>query len=161
MADEAAAQPAAAPPKKKGGLLKMLVALVAILVVAGGGAFFFLSGGSDAKAAEEPGLETRGLLTFDTLLVNLADSGGNRFLKVTLQLVLGSPAEAEAVHGTPVVMSALRSSMLELLTQQQASVLVTAEGKIALKKEIKERAAAHLKHAKVIDVLFSEFVVQF
>jgi flagellar FliL protein len=157
-AEEAAPAP---KPKKKGGFMKLLVILVVALVAIGGGAAYLLVGGSSAAEAEEPGLETRGLLAFDTLLVNLADNGGNRFLKVTLQLVLATPAEAAEIHKSEVVMSAIRSSMLELLTQQQASVLVTAEGKTALKKEIRDRVGAHLKQQKVIDVLFSEFVVQF
>jgi flagellar protein FliL len=157
MADET---PAPAK-KKKGGFLKILIAVVVLLAVAGGGAAFFLTGSGTAKAEEEAGLEKRGLVTFETFLVNLADAGGNRFLKVNLQLVLASPEEAASVQETPVVMSSLRSAILELLTQQQASVLVTADGKTALKKEIKERVAGSLKHRKVIDVLFSEFVVQF
>jgi flagellar protein FliL len=159
MADETPAPPA--KPKKKGGFLKILIAVVVLLGVAGGGAAFFLKGGDTAKAEEEPGLEERGLVTFETFLVNLADAGGNRFLKVNLQIVLESEEEAAKVQETPVVMSALRSALIELLTQQQASVLVTADGKTALKKEIKERVAGSLKHRKVIDVLFSEFVVQF
>jgi flagellar protein FliL len=157
MADET---PAPAT-KKKGGFLKILIAAVVLLAVAGGGAAFFLMGSGTAKAEEETGLEKRGLVTFETFLVNLADAGGNRFLKLSLQLVLASPEEAASVQETPVVMSALRSAILELLTQQQASVLVTADGKTALKKAIKERVAGSLKHRKVIDVLFSEFVVQF
>jgi flagellar basal body-associated protein FliL len=59
------------------------------------------------------------------------------------------------------VVSRVRSDVLELLTEQQAPTLVTAEGKLALKNAIKERAAHALDHTKVIDVLFSEFVVQF
>ena len=158
--DEATAPSAPPAPARKGGLLKKLLVVFVATVVVGGGAGWFLLKGSAAKA-EEPGLETRGLLAFDTLLVNLADNGGNRFLKATVQLVLGSVAEAEEVHSKPVVMSAIRSTMLELFTEQQASVLVTVEGKAALKKAIKERIAVHLKQHKVIDVLFSEFVVQF
>jgi flagellar FliL protein len=158
MADET---PAPVPKKKKGGLLKIVIAVVVLLGVAGGGAAFFLKGGGTAEAEEEPGLEERGLVTFETFLVNLADAGGNRFLKLNLQLVLESPEAAATVQETPVVLSALRSAILELLTQQQASVLVTADGKTALKKAIKERVADPLKHRKVIDVLFSEFVVQF
>lgn len=165
MSDETKAgeaAPAPAPAKKKGGLVKKLIVLTVALVVLGGAAAWFMrGGGASAKAAEEPGLESRGLLAFDTLLVNLADKGGNRFLKATVQLVLASKAEAAHVAESQVVMTAIRSAMLELMSQQIATELVTAEGKKALKDAIKERIAPHLKHQKVIDVLFSEFVVQF
>jgi flagellar FliL protein len=164
MSDEAKvaeAAPASEPVKKKGGLGKKLIVLTVALVVVGGGAAWMLRGGSAATAAQEPGLESRGLLAFETLLVNLSDKGGNRFLKATVQLVLASKAEAAEVAESQVVMSAIRSSMLELMSQQIATELVTVEGKTALKQAIKERIAPHLKHQKVIDVLFSEFVVQF
>ena len=109
--DEATAPSAPAAPARKGGLLKKLLLVVVATVVVGGGAGWFLLKGSAAKA-EEPGLEARGLLSFDTLLVNLADNGGNRFLKATVQLVLGSATEAEEVHSRPVVMSAIRSTKI-------------------------------------------------
>jgi flagellar basal body-associated protein FliL len=58
-------------------------------------------------------------------------------------------------------MGHLRSAILELLTLESAPVLVTPEGKETLKKKIKARTSELLKDQKVIDVLFSEFVVQF
>ncbi len=153
------AETPAAAAAKGGGKSKLLIGLI-VLGLAGGGAFWFMGRGAEAKA-EEPGLETRGLLAFEPVLVNLSDGGNQRFLKATIQLVLETTHDAEAIHKTPVVMSAIRSSILELLAQQQAATLVTPEGKTELKKGLKERAEAHLKHTKVIDVLFSEFVVQF
>jgi flagellar basal body-associated protein FliL len=55
----------------------------------------------------------------------------------------------------------LRSSILEFLSQQLADELVTAEGKEKVKHAIAERAGKVLGQGQVIDVLFSEFVVQF
>lgn len=153
------AETPATPAAKGGGKSKLIIGVV-VLALAGGSAYWFMGRGTPAKA-EEPGLETRGLLAFEPVLVNLADGGGQRFLKATVQLVLDTAHEAETIHKTPVVMSAIRSSMLELLAQQTAATLVTPDGKTELKKGLKERAEAHLKHTKVIDVLFSEFVVQF
>jgi len=48
-----------------------------------------------------------------------------------------------------------------LLTTQKSTDLVTPEGKLALKEAIKLRVAADVPDQKVLDVLFSEFVVQF
>jgi flagellar FliL protein len=160
MAETDTAAAKAAP--KKGGALK-IVAIGALMLVAGGGAgAWWLMRGTAAKAEEkEVSAEKRGLLPFETFLVNLADAGGTRFLKLNVQLVLGSVEEAKKVEETPVLMAQLRSTILELLTQQQAAVLVSAEGKQELKKHIQERAAEALHDHKVIDVLFSEFVVQF
>jgi flagellar FliL protein len=151
-----------APARKKKGRGPIFVLLVLLLVGGGGGAYWWLSRTPAVEAApREVPLAERGLVPFEPFMVNLADGGGNRFLKVTLQLVLESPEKAEAVTSTPVVVSRIRSEILELLTQQTGTALVTPDGKAALKTAIGERLADVLDGGKVIDVLFSEFVVQF
>jgi flagellar basal body-associated protein FliL len=54
-----------------------------------------------------------------------------------------------------------RSAILELLTEQNAPALITVEGKQKLKDAVKAHVAKLLAKYKVVDVLFSEFVVQF
>lgn len=159
--DELPKVPDAAPAKKKGGLLKkLLIPLVLLTVLGGAGGWWMLRGSAGAEHAEPP-LEARGLLAFEPFLVNLADAGGARFLKITVQLVLASDEEAKHIEHSPVVLMHLRSAILELLTMQLSNTLVTAEGKKALKDAIKTRLSPDLPHQKVVDVLFSEFVVQF
>jgi flagellar FliL protein len=151
-------------PVKKGGLVKGLLVIAVVLMVAGGGAAWWLMGAGSATASaeeSEPTLESRGVFGFEPFLVNLADQGGNRFLKATIQIVVESPEAAKHIEETPVVVSHLRSAILELLTQQSAPALVTPEGKTALKDAIKARTNPLLADQKVLDVLFSEFVVQF
>lgn len=160
MADETG-EAAPAPKKKKGGLLKLILVVVVLLAVGGGGGAWWMLRASGTEAAAEPGPESRGLVSFEPFLVNLADEGGTRFLKASIQLVLETTADAKEVEETPVMAGQLRSTILELLTEQSAPELVTQEGKQALKDAIKARATEHLHGRKVIDVLFSEFVVQF
>lgn len=149
-------------PKKRGGWLgKLVLILVVLLAGAGGGAWWFLGGATEAAEPVAVPLEARGLVPFEPFLVNLADGGGHRFLKVTMQLVVGDLDQSTSITKTPVVVMQLRSTILELLTEQRADALVTAEGKGALKTAIKARVAGHLPDRQVIDVLFSEFVVQF
>jgi flagellar FliL protein len=148
-------------PKKGRGLIATLVVVIVLLLCAGGGGAWWLLEARSGAAAAEPDPETRGIVAFEPFLVNLTDAGGNRFLKVTVQLVVGTAAEAKHVEETPVILMRARSSILELLAQQSASELVTPEGKQALKLGIKERVTPLLAHEQVIDVLFSEFVVQF
>jgi flagellar FliL protein len=134
----------------------------AVFVLAGGagGAWWWLHDSAEAAPAAAP-LESRGLVTFEPFLVNLSDGGGSRFLKVTLGLMVGTAEDAAHIQETPVVLSRVRSDILELLTEQTATALVSAEGKQALKAAIRARAAEALEHKEVVDVLFSEFVVQF
>src|SRR5262245_65572199 len=120
--------------KPKGGGMKkvLLLVLPLLLIVAGGG--WWLLRGSNAEAKEENlHIEERGVVPLETFLVNLSDPGGNRFLKATLQLVFKDEAEAKAVEQNPALIGHVRSSILELLTEQQAQTLVTADGKQKLK----------------------------
>ncbi|MCC7010578.1 MAG: flagellar basal body-associated FliL family protein [Acidobacteria bacterium] len=162
MADAAETPAAPAPKKKSGWMLKAMIAVLVLGGIGGGAAWYFLRGGAaEAKAKPEPPLAERGLVTFEPFLVNLADQGANRFLKANVQLVVESAEEAKHVEETPVLASHLRSAILELLTQQTATSLVTAEGKESLKRALKERTGPVLGDGKVLDVLFAEFVVQF
>jgi len=151
--------------KKTGGARWLILGVVAVILLGGGGggAWWWLHrGGQVAEAApKEPPLEARGLLKFEPFMVNLADEGGSRFLKATLSLVVEDEATAKQLEASPVVVSRVRSDILELLTEQSAPALVTPEGKESLKNAIKARTAHALDNKKVIDVLFSEFVVQF
>ena len=158
--DEEQTTPDAAVRKKGGGLKKLVLIAVPVLALAGGAAWWFL-GSARTEAKEEVGIEERGVVPFETFLVNLADPGGNRFLKVTLQLVVESEAEAKLIEENPALMGHARSTILELLTEQHAPALITPEGKQQLKDAIKTQVSKVLAKQKVVDVLFSEFVVQF
>ena len=166
MEDETPVQEPAAEPapkkRKKGKLGKILMFVLPVLLLMGGGAFWMLSGSSATVQAEaEVKIEERGIVPFETFLVNLSDPGGTRFLKVTLQLVFPSEAEAKHVQENAALMGHARSAILVLLTEQNAQALVTIEGKKKLTDAVKASVAKIISKQKVVDVLFSEFVVQF
>jgi flagellar FliL protein len=159
----------AAPKKSKKGFLM----IVALLAVAGGGAgayfFYFKAPAAEAKAAEheaEPEPEPDpdapgGIVPMEPFVVNLADPGASRFLRANLALVVADEEIAKEVEENAVEKARARSAILELLAQQHSDVLVTPEGKEELKVAIAESVSHAVHHLKVLDVLFSEFVVQF
>jgi flagellar FliL protein len=117
---------------------------------------------TDAQAAAgHADLSDSGVLTLEPFLVNLADPDAPRFLRATLALVIADKAHAEHLAEDAVAKARIRSAVLELLATQKSGDLVTPEGKAALKKAIVTSSAAIVTEAKVVDVLFSEFVVQF
>ena len=158
--------------------------ILAVLLLGGGGAgayfFYFKAPPAQAKAAheedeeagddaeheeeaeepEEEG-EEKGIVPMAPFVVNLADAGSSRFLRVTLALVVKSEDVAKELEENAVETAQIRSGILELLSQQQSDMLVTPEGKDELKKAIAERVRAAVRKVKVSDVLFSEFVIQF
>ncbi len=162
---EAAAAPAAPPKRSK---LRLLVIIAVVLLAGGGGGYWWMrqqavaaASGTAGDAPAETHADTPGsLLPLPTFTVNLADPGVSRFLRVTVQLVVtGADTAAELEHD-PLVMTRIRSAVLELLTTQRSETLVTPDGKAALKKDIATRVSATVGH-EITDVLFSDFVVQF
>ena len=143
-----------------------------LLAGAGGGAWWWFSrnaaahaatadaGQHDAAAAEEE-LSNSGVLALEPFLVNLADAEAPRFLRATLGLVIVDKDQAAHLAEDVVARARIRSAVLELLATQTSADLVTPEGKAALRKAILASATAIVTEARVVDVLFSEFVVQF
>jgi flagellar FliL protein len=172
MADkEAEKEKAPEPAKKKGGSKIILFTIVGVIILGGGGAgaFFMMrrgnatAEGAEAKPVEKKKVEANkgGVVTFEPFVVNLADGGGSRFLRLTVRLVVDEEAEAEKIQKSEVTIARARSEILEVLTEQTSDKLVTAEGKSSLKKLILEHASKIVEPTKVSDVLFSDFVVQF
>ena len=159
--------PAAAPAdgaKKAGGKNKMFMIGGVVLALAGGGYYYKTQAAAheeEAPAKKEVSAKERGLVSFDPFVANLADEGGQRFVRVTVQLVVADALQATEMTEIPVMAMQARAIILELLSMQLADTLVTPEGKIALRQAIAERVAEALHEIEVVDVLFSDFVVQF
>jgi flagellar FliL protein len=153
----------------------LLFGTIGLLLLGGGGAgaWWWFSRGAAAQAAapadagkekaeaEHADLSDSGVLPLDPFLVNLADAEAPRFLRASLSLVIADRKHALHLSEDVVAKARIRSAVLELLATQKSSDLVTPDGKSALKKSIVTSSAAIVTEAKVVDVLFSEFVVQF
>jgi flagellar protein FliL len=156
------APPPAEEKPKKSALPKIIGAVVGVALIAGigGGAYWYMHRGTAAKAAAHVPEVEPGIVAFLPFVVNLADPDSSRFLRVTLQLIVHDEKQAEHVLKSPVVLAQARSAILELLTLQTSARLVTTDGKTDLKKAIAERVGTAIENVKVLDVLFSDFVVQ-
>jgi flagellar FliL protein len=156
---------ASAAPKKKSKLVPILLTVALVLVAGGGGvgAYWYFNrsaAAGEAKAAEPEAPPAPGLLEMDPFVVNLADPGGQRFVRVSMRLLTYDEEQAAEIKEDAVATTKLRAALLDLLSMQTADTLVTPEGKTALKKAIAERAAHAVHELKVTDVLFVEFIVQ-
>jgi flagellar FliL protein len=152
-----------APKKSRGKLLFVIVAVVILLAGGGGGAYWWTHANAQTAESEDAGEETHaeaGMVSLEPFVVNLADTDSRRYLRINVRLIVDGVEAAEEIEHHPVAVMRLRAAVLELLTQQTASAVQSAEGKTALKKSIAERAAGIIKPTEVSDVLFSDFVVQ-
>lgn len=146
--------------KKKGSALKwIIVAAVVLLVLGGGGAgaYFFLnkSAGKEAQAPAKPPIGA--VWAPDVFIINLADTDADRYLKITMNFELSDGlAAAELDQMRPKV----RDMVLGVLTVKSFKDLNNFEGKQRLKEEIAMRLNSQLTRGKVVQVYFTDFVVQ-
>jgi flagellar FliL protein len=133
------------------------------LLLGGGGGWWYYNGRpvSAVQAAAARPVPQPEIVAFEPFIVNLADPGGRRFLRVSLQLLIRDKHVAgELSEKKGLLHSRVRSAILELLTTQTSAGLATPEGRSALKAAIVETAKGQLEGTEVSDVLFAEFVIQ-
>jgi flagellar FliL protein len=93
----------------------------------------------------------------ETMIVNLADQGGKRYLRITMELELSAPElTAEIDKRLPQ----LRDAILMILPTKTYAEIGSTEGKIALRDELIAKLNSFLKTGTVTTIYFSEFVVQ-
>ena len=91
------------------------------------------------------------------MIVNLADQGGKRYLRITMELELSAPElTAEIDKRLPQ----LRDAILMILPTKTYAEIGSTEGKIALRDELIAKLNSFLKTGTVTTIYFSEFVVQ-
>ncbi len=97
------------------------------------------------------------IFPLDTFIVNLADEGGNRYLRMTIDLELDSEElESEVKKRLPQV----RDSILTILPTKRFEDISSAKGKTALRDQMLERINGLVAYGKVTNIYFKEFVVQ-
>jgi flagellar FliL protein len=90
-------------------------------------------------------------------VVNLSDPLGRRYLKLTIMVeTMGAAANAELTDKEPQV----RDQIIMLLSSKTYQELATMESKMALKADIVRRLNQILGGSKVLQVYFTEMVIQ-
>lgn len=151
--------------EKKGGKLKLVILLlVFVALVAGGGfaAWFFLiktpedGEGNNTKVVEEK--IVRGpMVNLDPFVVNLADPIGRRYLKTTMDVEVVDAAAAAALSAD---MPRIKDTILLLLSSKTFADIDSLDKKLELKDEIVERMNLIVGQGKIINLYFTEFVIQ-
>ena len=125
-----------APKSKK--MLVIVGALVVVLALAGGGAWFVMSkkAAADEDVEEVSHAAPKGPPTFlplDSMVINLADPGGEKVAQVGITLEV---VDAKAVETIKVYLPAIRSGILLLSSQRTAEELLQIEGKEKLAQDV-------------------------
>lgn len=147
---------------KRGRL--MLIGAVVLVAVLGVGGFVLgsvLSGNRASAAPAAPVVPPPIFVPLDAFTVNLKSEDGDRFLHTGLSLKV---ADAETQARLAQYQPEARSRILLLLSARQPAELSTVEGKRKLAQDIQHAVsqpfAAGLPPQKIVDVLFTSFVVQ-
>lgn len=151
-----------AAPAKKGNLVPALVLAVGLL----GGGYLMGGQGASAPAGAVAGTTTTtvaegAVVALDPITLNLADG---RFLKVALAIQLAE-AGAAGGHGggaeedPAAAMAKALDEAIDVLGGRTYAELAAPGGRAAAKEELSHRVQERY-HGEVLDVYFTEFVMQ-
>lgn len=153
-------------------LIIIIVSVVLVLGAMGGGFFLMwtqmsatiaqvqVQNSNDGAEEEVPAEEDDAMgptYKMDTMIVNLADQGGKRYLRVTMELELSGTEVLEEINTR---LPQLRDQILMVLPSKTYVDISTTEGKIALRDELIAKMNSVLKKGTVTTIYFTEFVVQ-
>lgn len=152
--------------QKKGGFPVMLVAIIGGMLLLGIVAFVIVFKVLTAppkekadEAVETPKEVFVGqLFTFDEpIIVNLAQTQGQRYLKVSVQFeVSDSKVIDELKLRTPQILDLL----IGVLSSKTVEDVANTVGRNRLRREIIDKSNAQIISGKIINVYFTEFVIQ-
>lgn len=136
-ATSSAASPGKEPAKSK--KLIVIGAVVALLVIVAAALGLFLvnqqrhAADDDAPEAKAAAVLVPTFLPMENMVVNLADTGGDRFAQIGITLELQDEKTATAVKQ---YMPSIRNGVLMLVSQRTAEELLRREGKEKLAADI-------------------------
>lgn len=151
---------------------KLFLLLSGLLVVGivGGGTFFYLqnrSTGKNGPATNSEGIETQEKVQYlfkdrinfplENFIVNLADSGGRRYLSTTIVLEF---SDKRLVGSLEKKVPEIRDRILMILPTKTFKDIQSAEGKKTLRTTLIRELNDVLQEGKITNIYFQEFVVQ-
>jgi flagellar FliL protein len=163
-------------PAGNGTVMKMVMIVVLALLssVAGGFISFLLisrtlnkeaKGGAHGKEAAEQEkiaetLQKSAVLPLEPFVVNLADSDAARYLRIKISLMVDDKAKLKELSENLALQMKVRDVILQSLTAKTSHELINEEGKNKLRQEIHEKIGVYFQEPKLVDVMFTEFVIQ-
>ncbi|NYF80347.1 flagellar basal body-associated FliL family protein [Granulicella arctica] len=169
---ESATAPVPIPAKIPLVTLIIAILVAVVLGIAGtGGALFYLLRSGRLPLQKTVAAETRPVaptasraIVLDPMVANLADAGGAAYLKLSLTLLaadeLMKKDGPKAAKGISTDDAAVRDTVLMVVGQQTANELLAQDGKQRLKSALKAALAEHNPELKVMDLYFTDFLVQ-
>jgi len=105
-------------------------------------------------------VEKGAVIPLEPFVVNLADPDAPRFLRITMTLMVDDRKKVEELMTNQTVLSKARDLVLQILTEKTSAELMKQEGKNALRQQIHQKLEGYFKEPKLVDVMFTELVIQ-
>ena len=146
----------------------IIIISVVVLFMGAVGAGFFILWNKIAQLPQDPATAEAlpvqeeenvigPLYSLDTMIVNLADHGGKRYLRVTMALEL---SDLDVVATIESRLPQVRDAVLMILPTKTYDDVSSTDGKIALRSEVMEKINSLITKGRVNNIYFTEFVVQ-
>jgi flagellar FliL protein len=179
--------PAAEAKPKGGGLIGKLVLVGAIVITSSlcAGAVSWIvvqramaslqpateegpaaGGEAEEHAADDTGgdiaeaIHDWAALPLEPFVVNLADTDAARYLRIRVSLMIDDKSELAHLEENKALQVKLRDVILQTLTQKTSKDLIDEAGKNKLREDIRAKVSVFLKKPKIVDVMFTDFVIQ-
>lgn len=159
-------------------MLPVLLSTVLTLGVVGGGGFYLIRSGklgaatqnSPAQPAVAPIIvvapPASHVLALEPMIVNLSDAGGHAYLRASVSLKIRDEEKSEkkeekkGLKTVDTVSTALRDTTLAVLSRHTSDELLLPDGRETLKKSLEREYREHNTEIPVLEVYFTDFLVQ-
>ncbi|MCL6639498.1 MAG: flagellar basal body-associated FliL family protein [Firmicutes bacterium] len=152
------------PREGKGGKkLLIVIAAVAVLAAAAAGVYFFLgpkdhvSAGARSASAKEKAKANQ-VVDFGDVVVNLADTGSSRYLRV--KIVFEFPENKKLEEDLKKKNHQIKDLIISLLRTKTTADVYKPENVELIKKQILEKVNSCLENGQVENLFFTEYLVQ-
>lgn len=148
--------------KKSLPFLKWIIMALVIVILGAagfGGWWYYRTHFSEPpkEEVEQTVQVKKAIWPIDSIIVNLMDNNGERYLKITIQLeVSNENCILELDSLKPEIMDGL----LDILSSKEYKEIVGFEGKQRLRDEIAIRVNNYLSKGQITKVYFTEFIIQ-
>jgi len=148
------------PKKGKKSIVKLGIILIVVAIFAAGGFAgwkYYQTHLADTKVEEEQSVQQPIIWSMGSLIVNLMDDNGERYLKATIQIEVSSE---DCVTELDLLKPKATDNVLSLLSSKRYDDIAGFVGKQRLKDEIAVRMNGYLTKGQVRRIYFTEFLIQ-
>lgn len=104
--------------------------------------------------------DVKEIVELQPFIVNLADEGEARYLRLSVSLGIGGGEGAGHEKPSPLLITRVRNAMLAVLSEKKSDDVLTNTGKAKLRKELLKAAKTAAEEAHIEAIYITDFIVQ-